>query len=208
MEQKAGNTERLILEAAEKLFMEKGYNGTKTMDIAKNAGVNHAMIHYYFRTKENLFSRIFEQKAAQLLGFFVEAFNEDYPFFEKLKTGIETHFDFLSQTPELPLFVLNEIIKDKNRRNYIFNKIRPAGEEILKRMTKAIAEEVCKGTIRPTKAGDLLMNIASLNVFAFVALQVLFSSDEDRQQEGYIKFLEERRKNNVELIINGLKIKN
>ncbi|MDR3340821.1 MAG: TetR/AcrR family transcriptional regulator [Candidatus Symbiothrix sp.] len=208
MEQKTGNTEQLILEAAEKLFMEKGYNGTKTLDIAKNAGVNHALIHYYFRTKENLFSQIFEQKAAQLLGFFVDAFNKDYPFFEKLKIGIETHFDFLSQTPELPLFVLNEIIKDKNRRNYIYKKIFPIGEEILKRMTKAIAEEVCKGTIRPIKASDLLLNIASLNVFAFVALQVLFATDEDRQKEEYVKFLEERKKNNVELIINGLKIKN
>jgi AcrR family transcriptional regulator len=199
------NTEQIILEAAEKLFIEKGYTGTKTTEIAKVAGVNHAMLHYYFRTKENLFNRIFEQKASQLLGFFVDAFNRDYPFFEKLKTGIETHFDFLSQMPELPLFVLREIVQDKGRRDFILQKIFPTGQEILKRMTIAIDEEIAKGTIRPVQALDLLLNIASLNVFAFVAAQVLFDNEKDRKTENYQLFLKGRKKNNVDVIINSLK---
>lgn len=56
------NTEQNILDAAEAIFLEKGYSGTTTTEIAKRAGVNHAMLHYYYRTKENLFEIIFEKQ--------------------------------------------------------------------------------------------------------------------------------------------------
>jgi AcrR family transcriptional regulator len=200
------NTEQVILEAAEKLFIEKGYTGARTTEIAQAAGVNHAMLHYYFRTKENLFNRIFEQKAAQLLGFFVEAFNRECPFFEKLKTGIEMHFDFLIQQPELPLFVISEIIQDNGHKDLILPKILPTAREILKRINKTVGEEVNKGTIRPVKARNLLINIASLNVFSCVAIQLFFNIKKDRESAEYKNFLEERKRNNVEVIINSLKI--
>jgi AcrR family transcriptional regulator len=200
------NTRQAILDMAEKLFIEKGFEGAKMMEIAKVAGVNHAMLHYYFQTKENLFNQIFDQKASQLLGFFVEAFNRDDPFFEKLKIGIETHFDFLSQTPELPLFVLSEIAQDKERKQTILQKVFPVGQQILKRMAIAIDEEVNKGTIRSIKPLDLLLNIASLNVFAFVAAQVFFDIKEEENQADLKKFLAERKKNNVDVIINSIKL--
>ena len=56
------NTEQAILKAAEEEFLKKGYALSKTTDIAKQAGVTHAMLHYYFRTKENLFEKVFSQK--------------------------------------------------------------------------------------------------------------------------------------------------
>jgi AcrR family transcriptional regulator len=199
------STEQIILEAAEKIFIEKGYNGAKTIDIAKAAGVNHAMLHYYFRTKENLFKQIFEQKAMLLLGFFSIAFEGDYPFFEKLKKGIETHFDFLTTNIDLPFFVLREVIQDKKRRAFIIEKIFPMGEIILEKMNKAIDKEVKKGAIRPVKVYDLLLNIASLNVFAFVAAQVLFNLEDDKDSQKLKLFLEGRKQNNIEIIINSLK---
>jgi AcrR family transcriptional regulator len=164
------------------------------------------MLHYYFRTKENLFNQIFEQKATQLLGFFVQAFDRELPFFEKLKIGIEMHFDFLTQQPGLPLFVLREIIQDKERKDLILQKAMPLGMEILKRMTQAINEEVSQGNIRPMQAQDLLLNIASLNIFAFVAAQAIFDNTADCTNVHYKKFLEGRKKNNVEIIINSLKL--
>jgi AcrR family transcriptional regulator len=205
-ELKTTNTEQAILEAAETLFIEKGFNGTKTTEIAKVAGVNHAMLHYYFRTKEKLFNQIFEQKASQLLGFFVQAFDMELPFFEKLKIGIETHFDFIAQQPGLPLFVLREIIQNKERKDLILQKALPMGVEILKRMAQAINEEVNQGNICSVQAQNLLLNIASLNIFAFVAAQAIFDNQTDQSNELYKNFLEARKKNNVEVIINSLKI--
>jgi AcrR family transcriptional regulator len=199
------NTEQIILEAAEKLFIEKGYTATRTTEIAQAAGVNHAMLHYYFRKKEYLFIQIFEQKAMHLLGFFVKAFDRDLPFFEKLKIGIETHFDFLKESPGLPLFVLREIVQDKARRDSILQKMVPIGAEILKKISQAIREEVNKGTIRPVRALDLLLNFASLNVFAFVAAQVLFDVGEGANKARE-EFLESRKQNNVNVIIHSLKL--
>jgi AcrR family transcriptional regulator len=206
MELKTTNTEQLILETAEKLFLERGYTGVSCMEIAKEAGVNHALLHYYFRTKEKLFNQIFEQKATQLLGFFAEAFDRDLPFFEKVKIGIEMHFDFLVQQPELPLFVLREVVQNKERKEQIIQKAFPVGQRIYKIITPAIEEEVKKGVIRPVKAIDLLLNIASLNVFAFVAVQVFFDIKSDGKSAAIRQFLAQRKKNNVETIIQSLKI--
>ena len=205
MELKQVNTENMILEAAERLFIQKGYAGTRCMEIAEAAGVNHAMLHYYFRTKDSLFNRIFEQKAAQLLEFFVAAFDSDLPFLEKVKMGIERHFDFIAQDPELPFFVLREFIQDEERKKAILQKMLPVGMEVLKRMSFAIREEYHRGNIRFIKAQDLLLNIASLNIFTFVALQIFFDVSKDRDKIEYRNFLEERKRNNVEVIIKSLK---
>jgi AcrR family transcriptional regulator len=206
MELKPSNTEQIILEAAEKIFIEKGYSGTKCMEIAAAAGVNHAMLHYYFRTKDCLFNRIFEQKAGQLLGFFVTAFNRDLPFFEKLKIGIEMHFDFLAENPGLPLFVLREVIQNQEQKKAILQKAFPMGMKIVESMKQAINQEVSQGHIRPVEAWDLLLNIASLNVFSIIAPQIVYDTQEDKEIDMFKNFLEARKKNNVEVIINSLKI--
>jgi AcrR family transcriptional regulator len=116
---KSGNKERIILEVAEKLFIEKGLTGTRTTEISSEAGVNHALLHYYFRTKENLFEKIFEQKAGLLLGSFSFALDDDTPFLDKLKNAVESHFEILRQAPKMPLFIIREIVLDKDRKDFI-----------------------------------------------------------------------------------------
>jgi AcrR family transcriptional regulator len=206
MESTSANTEQMILAAAEKIFIKKGYTGTRCVEIAQAAGINHALLHYYFRTKEHLFNQIFEQKASLLLDFFVTAFDKDLPFFEKLKIGIKKHFDFIAQTPELPFFVLRELIQDKDKKAVIIQKVAPVGKDIMRKMKQAIDAEVAKGTIRFIRPRDLLLNIVSLNVFSFVALQILFDTQQESETEKFKTFLEERKKNNVDVIINSLKI--
>jgi len=205
MELKTNNKEQLILEVAEKLFIEKGFTGVKTTEIADEAGVNHALLHYYYRTKENLFNQIFEQKAFQILGSFMITFDNDSSFFEKVKEGIEAHFELLNKNPKLPLFVLREIVTDKSRKEFVLEKIMPVGKEVFQKFNAAVRKAIRSGLIRPVKATDLLLNIASLNVFAFVAAQILFDMDADDDREKLQLFLEERKKNNIELIINSLK---
>ena len=208
MELKQTNTEQAILEAAEKIFIQKGYAETRTTEIAEAAGVNHAMLHYYFRKKEALFEQIFQKKATQMLDFFVQAFDSDLPFFEKLKFGIETHFDFIAREPLLPFFVLREIIQNNERKQIVYQKMAPVAFEMFKRVSALVKEEIRKGTIRPIRAQDLFLNIVSLNVFSFVALQLLFDETDHPQSENLKQFLEERKNNNVETIINSIKIEN
>ena len=206
MELKTTNTEQQILDAAEKLFIEKGYTGTRTTEIAKAANVNHAMLHYYFRTKENLFNKIFEKKTTMLLSLFSVAFDEKYTFFEKIKRIIEVHFDFLTQNLKLPLFILREVVSDKEKKDFILTKILPVGKTVYDKIDKGIQEEMKKGTIKPVKAQDIILNMASLNVFAFIAAQAIFDIEDGVPNESLNNFLKERKENNINLIIDSLKI--
>ena len=113
MKEETSNTEQSILKAAEKEFLKKGFSGSKTTEIAKEAGVTHAMLHYYFRTKENLFNKVFEEKARQLADTFLSRVDESLPFLEKIKCFIEAHFDLLTANPELPLFIYREILTNE-----------------------------------------------------------------------------------------------
>ncbi|MDR1372127.1 MAG: TetR/AcrR family transcriptional regulator [Dysgonamonadaceae bacterium] len=203
MEIKNTNTEQTILAAAEKVFMDKGYSGTKTTEIAKEAGVNHAMLHYYFRTKENLFNRVFEKKAELFLSAFKDAFSSDLPFFEKIKKCVETHFDKIGENPKTPMFVLREVVVNKEKRDFILGKVIPAASFVLEELDKLIREEIAKGTITPIKPIDLLINIASLNVLTFIAAQVYFDFDKGMNDENR-NFLLHRKKNNVDVILKSL----
>ncbi|MBQ9888196.1 MAG: TetR/AcrR family transcriptional regulator, partial [Bacteroidales bacterium] len=90
------STENRILEAAEAEFLEQGYDGARTISIAERAGVTHAMLHYYFRTKEQLFHRILEEKVDALVHSVITAFtNPGKPFLQRIEEGISAHFDFL-----------------------------------------------------------------------------------------------------------------
>lgn len=113
MKEETSNTEQSILKSAEKEFLKKGFSGSKTTEIAKEAGVTHAMLHYYFRTKENLFNKVFEEKAKQLADTFLSRVDESLPFLEKIKCFIEAHFDLLTANPELPLFIYREILTNE-----------------------------------------------------------------------------------------------
>ncbi|MDR2691224.1 MAG: TetR/AcrR family transcriptional regulator [Dysgonamonadaceae bacterium] len=206
MEVKNQNTEQILLEVAESLFIEKGFAGTKTTEIARLAGVNHALLHYYFRTKENLFNCVFERIAAQMVGFISIAFEGDAPFFDKLQRAIEMHFDGLVTRINLPMFVFREVIRQKERKDYFLNQLFPVAKRVLARMHGDIKREVKKGTVRPVKAQNVLLNIAALNVFSFVAAEILFDT-KDKQNAGALKvFLNDRKQNNVNTIINSLKL--
>ena len=200
------NTEQILLKAAEKLFIEKGFDGAKMTEIAQLAGVNHALLHYYFRTKENLFSRVFEQIATQMVGFFNIAFEGEAPFFEKLKRAIELHFDGLIERIDLPMFIFHEVIQKEERRAYFVEQIFPTAKRIMARMHGDIKREVKKGTIRPVKAQNLLMNIAALNVFSFIGAEILFDMKDEKMSGTLKKFLDDRKQNNVNTIINSLKL--
>ncbi|MDR0540889.1 MAG: TetR/AcrR family transcriptional regulator [Dysgonamonadaceae bacterium] len=206
MELKLTNTEQTILESAEKIFIQKGFTGTRTTEIARAAGVNHALLHYYFRTKEALFERIFREKFTQMLDAFVETVDGNLSFFEKLKFIIEKHFDFIAENPGLPFFIIREVIQNDDRKKVFREKMAPIASEIIRRISFSVEKEIEKGTIRPIYPQDLLMNILSLNVFSFVAPQILFDGNDDEPSVMRRQFLEQRRKNNVETIINSIKI--
>ena len=204
-EEKEVNKEQAILDAAEHEFLEKGFEASKTTKIASLAGVTHAMLHYYYRTKENLFDLVFDKKTRLLKESMFKAFdNPDLPFLEKVQTGIESHFEFIKANSSLPRFVLNELIYKPARLKFLEKKIKKIAADVGTKISAEIEREVKKGTINPINPVTLMVDIASLNIFVFAALPLLRIIAVGHY-ESEDAFLEARKKENVEIIMRRLK---
>lgn len=203
-ENKDINTEQFILQCAEEVFLERGFDGAKTTEIAKRAGVNHAMIHYYFRTKQNLFNIVFKNKVELFATSFSNTLKQDLPLFDKIAQAIEVHFDFLANNPRLPFFLYTEIVNNDERKRMLINAVTAKVDDTITELENLLEEEYSKGTIRKIKVAELLMNIAALNVTTFLAyplIEVMIDNTEEIKQ-----LIEDRKKSNIEFVINSIKI--
>src|SRR5262245_52272181 len=108
-------TERRILDAAHEVFVRAGTAGARTLEIAKAAGVNPALLHYYFRTKERLAEAVFRRAAGQLLPAVIRILASDAPLEDKVEQVVEVELQFLSKAPYLPAYILSEIAHPPDR---------------------------------------------------------------------------------------------
>lgn len=197
--------ERLILEAAESEFLEKGFNGAKTTSIAQKAGVTHAMLHYYYRTKENLFDKVFREKSQMIAHSFEIILNDRLPFEDTVKNFVRAHFQFVKQNPRLVNFLYNEVLSNKANRDILHDSVFPTLTKIYTLVAKLVDEEIAKGTIKPIKPLDLILNIVSLNIFTFMAYPLMKDYAPDYNDAMYEQLLREREESNVQFIWNALR---
>lgn len=199
------STERKILEAAEKEFLLKGYAGARTTAIAEAAGVTHAMLHYYFRTKDKLFDKIIESKMDTLRDIMLASLGDpSIPLFEKLTTAIETHLEFIAANPDLPGFMIREVLSRPDKRPVMVGKLKCHAPQVVASLQGQIDEYAAKGLCRSVDAAMLMLDIVSLNIFPFMASAMinplLGGMMEDRDA-----FIAARKKDNVETIMRKLK---
>lgn len=155
------NTEEIILEAAEAEFLEKGFDQARTVSIAQRAGVTHAMLHYYFRTKEQLFDKILDRKIGLIEEIITSLFSApDLPLKERLTRVISAHFDLLVANPSLPRFLLGEMTRVAPlMKERVLAKMLPALSDLQKEINM--------------DASQLLLDILSQNLFPFLVAPVL-----------------------------------
>lgn len=199
------STEARILEAAVQEFMAKGYAGARTTAIAEAAGVTHAMLHYYFRTKDKLFHRIIESKIGTLRDIMLASLGDPtIPLFDKIKSAIETHQDFISANPELPRFMINEVLSRPDRMPKVIEQLKHHTPVVVESLQRQIDEYADRELCRRVDAGMLMLDIVSLNIFPFLAKPMvnalLGGMMEDPQA-----FVEARKKENLETIMRKLK---
>ena len=200
------NIEKRILWVAERLFLEKGFSGTSTTEIAKAVGCNQALIHYYFRTKEKLFWDVFSPKVEQVVEYLDAPLDESIDFIERIRNVIDFYFGILELDERLAPFIVNELIMNPERWNkfrdrYLRNESRSSA---FNRFENMVHEEVTKGTIRNIEPIDLLMNIMSLTISAFIVAPKGFASDEC-DKNARKAYLDHRREDVKELIVCGIK---
>lgn len=199
------DNEQLILQAAEEEFLEKGFDGAKTTSIAQKAGVTHAMLHYYYRTKEKLFELVFRNKVKLIANSFKHILDEDKSFEETISDFIRAHFEFIKKNPRLVNFVYNEIYKNKENRDILYRTVFPFIQEVIGKVNTLVETEKQKGTIRSISPLQLILNILSLNIMTFIAYPVMIQYVENSSEELYEQMLKEREESNVEFILNSIK---
>lgn len=160
------STEEKIMEAARKVFTEKGYAAARTRDIAEESGINLALLNYYFRSKEKLFELVMFEKVNKLFGTIIPILSDEKTELEeKLDKIAESYIDLLLVNPDLPIFVLSEI----RRRPEKFAQLVNAKERVTKSvfMKQLLARKL---SISPF---HILINLLGITVFPFVAKPVL-----------------------------------
>ena len=185
-------------------FLEKGFALAKTTEIARAAGVTHAMLHYYFRTKEKLFERIFREKVRLLAESLAATFDSGRPFMEQVAALAGAHFDFVAANPCLPMFILREIHLNKERREVYLPLLVAPLQATISEVGKQLEAAARRGEIRSLRTSDLMFSIASLNVMTFVGLPIAKEAfgmdDEDVRQ-----FVAQRRAENIEVVLSRLR---
>jgi AcrR family transcriptional regulator len=160
-------TEEKIFEAATDVFVDKGMDGARMQDIASHAGINKALLHYYYRTKDQLFNAVFEMLAARVLKKFAPVFDENLSLEDKIRFFFKEHITFLQENPKLPVFILNEINRNPARIKMLLKNIH--FESIWQKLYDQHKKELDKYNITEENLPQLMTSIASLSVFPFAA---------------------------------------
>jgi AcrR family transcriptional regulator len=183
------STEEKIKQAARRLFTEKGFDAVRTRDIAEEAGINLALLNYYFRSKEKLFDIImienFQQFVQQLIPILGD---ENLPLDEILVKVTGSYIDMLKHNPDLPFFIMNEMRSDSTKLQFVREKMADVRAAFIKR----VEETLVKGKINRAALGHMMMNFMGLIIFPFVAQPILMKVNKFSKKE-FDEMMEERK---------------
>ena len=190
------NMEMRIREVAQQLFFKQGYAATSTIQIAKEVGCTQALVHYYYRTKENLFRQIFMEQIQAALRVIGQSLMSEDSFDKFIENAISMYFDTLIQNPRLPYFVLEELISNPERRKYLRENFvkNPTYAMFYLQFDARLKQEQQAGRISPIDPFDLMITIVSLVVFTFISLpmyQDLLSRTDEQVHEFVLHRTEE-----------------
>ena len=200
--QKEKSTEEKILAAAKNVFVLKGMAGARMQDIADEAKINKALLHYYFRNKQNLFEVIFLEAVQKLFPKINSIFESDMPLFEKIEHFCEEYITVMAENPYVPLFVLNEISNDPE--NFLTRIWDKKGFPRPQKFLDQIEKEARKGTIKRISPLHLLINLISMCIFPFVGKSMIqFTMGLDELQ--FRNIIMQRKKEVPKFIIDSIK---
>lgn len=194
-------TEQQIFDAARKVFLKKGLDGARMQEIADEAGINKALLHYYFRSKEKLFEGIFNEAFGKISQGIQELVHVEMSVLEKLEGLVNIYIDTLSENRYLPIFVLGEMQHHPEK----FEKIISTHiVEHLKKFLVQVEDEIKSGKIKPVNPAHLLVNVLSMVIFPFAAYPLVSIIYSKQMNVDGGQFFRERKKELYEFIENAL----
>jgi AcrR family transcriptional regulator len=195
------NTELKILEAAKKVFTLKGMGGARMQEIADEAGINKALLHYYYRSKDKLFEAVFKDAFLKMVPNIVNLLTQDMPLFDKIELFVDKYIDLFLENPFIPGFVIQELSQNPQR---IVKLISGTGIQP-QAFIKQIDEEIKKGRIKPLNPQHLIVNLLALCIFPFVAAPILKGLIFGQDDKIYAEFIQQRKTEIPQFIINSIK---
>lgn len=203
------DTQARILAAAHRVFTRKGTAGARMQDIAEAAGVNQALLHYYFRSKDRLATAVFTRVATQLIPRVAATLVSDASLPEKIEAVVHAYIDTIRERPFLPAYIVAELHQHPERLIQLLEKSLPHPPSVvvgglMAQLQAQIDAESAAGRIRPIAAPNLVLNTVGLCVFPFLAqplLAVGFAMD----QAAFERFLDQRRREVPRFILDALR---
>lgn len=199
------DTEALILQAAEREFLSKGFAGARTTSIAEAVGVTHAMFHYYFRTKEKLFDRIITEKIAILKdALSMSVVDDGLSLDDTIRGIIDRHLDFVAANPYLPRFLVSELFGNSPRTVMILDRIKAQAPAVIRGLQAKIDKAVEEGRCRHIDARMLMLDIVSLNIFPYLATPMVNAALDNCMADSNA-FLSRRKEENYDTIMRKIR---
>lgn len=193
-------TEKIILKVATEVFQQKGFSNTKMQEIADKAGINRALVHYYFRNKEKLFETIFKNALKEFIPSVVELLNSDLPLKKRIIEFVTRNMDIFISNPALPLFIITEISRNPEA---IASDILLEKKLNLDKFFNDLNKEL-KGKRRsPHFHIHAFVGMLSLTFYPFIG-KSLINTFLKISDEKYIQFIEERKKEVIKMILKDL----
>jgi AcrR family transcriptional regulator len=201
MTEKQKDTETQILDAARKVFLENGFDGATMQMIAGEAGINKALLHYYYRSKDRLFEAIFIEAFSRMIPNLMKIFVSEMDFEDKIRAFVETYIGALQENPQIPLFILHELHRNPGR---IIELIQSTG------LNPAIffhlvEEQIQKGVMSRIDPRQLMVNMLALCIFPFAARPMIQGFIFRNNTEAYEEFLNDRKQLVADFIIKAIK---
>lgn len=197
-------TEEKIFESATEVFIEKGMDGARMQDIADHAGINKALLHYYYRTKDRLFDAVFEMIAGKMFSRFTPVLDEKMPLEEKIRFFFREHISFLQKNRRLPAFLLNEINRNPARIKRLLDNLDI--EKLWRVLESQHKGELDKYGITRKNIPQLMTSIAAISVFPFAARGIIESIFQ-KMGIDFDDYMEERKVFAADFVIGALKMR-
>jgi TetR/AcrR family transcriptional regulator len=182
-------TEKLIKEKAKILFFQKGFLNATTQEIADEAGVNRALIHYYFRSRELMLEALLDETLQEKRDRVRSVLTSDLPFREKIANYIDTIVDYGLKYPYLDNFIISETARRPEKVKLFCAKDRFRSSDLIR---EALEYEIKKGKIAPISAEHFMVNLISLCNYPLLAKSVI-QTIHGLTDTAYRKFLLERK---------------
>lgn len=191
----------MILDGARKVFIRKGFAGARMQEISEEAGINKALLHYYFRSKDRLFEAVFGETMENMLQSINWMLNDNMPFEEKIRNITRIYIETIWKNPFIPGFIIHELTQDPDRLVSIFKKVNPDSSVFFKQ----VSDEIESGNIRPVDPRHLFVNIIALCIYPIAAQPILKAVLFDNDDLQFRNFIEDRKIEVADFILNSLK---